>query len=92
MSYTQKLAPMLQWAAQCAEKECIYESRTLAVIFNKVLEYPVNQLNIKDHAERSMRAAHRYKPDTKSFHEHIIHAWAWAIAYVLLFDKEPWPY
>lgn len=83
MTPTQRLAPMLRWAAECAERGWQYEARSLVRAFELTLKHEDDGRWSHDIAHDGMLTAECYDFDANR----VAHAWAYAIAYVLLTEE-----
>lgn len=79
---TQRLAPLLKWAAECAERGDEYEARSLVRAFELTLKHEDDGRWSHDIAHDGMLTAECYDFETKR-----VCAWSYAIAYVLLTEE-----
>lgn len=83
MTPTQRLAPMLRWAAECAERGWQYEARSLVRAFEFTLKHVDAWQIARDIAHGGILTAECYDFDA----DRVSFAWAYAIAYVLLTEE-----
>lgn len=82
MTPAQRLAPMVRWAAECAERGHEYEARQMCKAFEFTLKHEDDGQWSHDIARNEMATAECYDFETKR-----VCAWAYAIAYVLLTEE-----
>ena len=77
MTLTQRLAPMLQWAAECIRNKSLREARDLTIVYGVIVADKTPAIEVLAWAVRYLR---EFGGDSSR-------GWAYAIAYVLLTEE-----
>ena len=84
MTPTQRLAPILRWAAERAERGHEYEARQMCKAFEFTLKHVDAWQTARDIAHGGILTAECYDFDA----DRVAFAWPYAIAYVLLTEEK----